>query len=86
MFDISQGLMTDTKDPWTELYESIPRGWVVGRPPYDEITNKWRLFSYDRKSAKRGETSAVLTVESDSEEQVVREMAHKLRRARAPRR
>ena len=78
--------MADTKDPWAELYESIPRGWVVGRPPYDETTNKWRLFSYDRKSAKRGETTAVVAVESDSEEQVVRDMAHKLRRTRPPRR
>jgi hypothetical protein len=78
--------MTDTKDPWAELYDAIPRGWVVGRPPFDETTNKWRLFSYDRRSAKRGQTKSVLAAESDSEEQVVREMAHKLRRARTARR
>lgn len=77
--------MTDTKDPWSELYDAIPRGWVVGRPPYDEASNKWRLFSYERKSAKRGEARAVLT-ESDSEEQAVREMTRKLRKANPARR
>jgi hypothetical protein len=77
--------MTDTKDPWAELFDAIPRGWVVGRPPYDETTNKWRLFSYERKSAKRGPARPVLA-ESDSEEQVVREMTRKLRKTRAPRR
>ncbi len=32
--------MAETRDdPWAELYDALPRGWVVGRPPYDERAN-----------------------------------------------
>ena len=77
--------MTDTKDPWAELFDAIPRGWVVGRPPYDEAANKWRLYGYDRRRTRRGRATLALEAEGRSEEQVVREMTRKLRSARAGR-
>jgi hypothetical protein len=76
--------MTDTKDAWAELYDAIPRGWVVGRPPFDETTNTWRLYCYERRGTT-GRPSATLEAEADSEEQAVREMTRKLRRARTRR-
>ena len=77
--------MTETKDPWAELYEALPRGWVVGRLPFDEATNTWRLYSYDRRLAKRGDSAHTLEAVGGSEEQVVREMTQKLKRARTGR-
>jgi hypothetical protein len=77
--------MTDTDDHWAELFDAIPSGWVVGRPPYDESAKKWRLFSYDRRRAVRGGAPLALEAEGGSEEQAVREMTRKLKRARPTR-
>ena len=68
-------------DAWQQLYDAIPRGWVVGRPPVDENTRKWRLYGYQRR-AKASPVDAVLA-EADSEEDALREMARKLRKARS---
>ena len=64
-------------DPWTQLYDAIPRGWIVGRPPFDERSNKWRLFSYERRLR---DARAAMLAEGDSEDAVVREMTRLLRR------
>jgi len=77
--------MTDTDDHWAELFDAIPRGWVVGRPPYDESAKKWRLFSYDRRRAARGRNARSLEAEGRSEDEAVREMTRKLSRARSGR-
>jgi hypothetical protein len=78
-------LVTEHNDAWQELYDAIPRGWEVGRPPYDHARRRWRLYGYDRRLARRGRADTV-TVEAESEEQAVREMARRLREARSPRR
>lgn len=72
--------MADTRDdPWAELYDALPRGWIVGRPPYDERSNKWRLYSYDRRLKHGG---AAVQAEAETEEAAIREMARLLRRGR----
>jgi hypothetical protein len=76
--------MTDTKDPWADLYDAIPRGWVVGRLPFDETTNTWRLYCYERRGTAAG-ASATLEAQAQSEEQAVREMTRKLKRVKARR-
>jgi hypothetical protein len=77
--------MTDTEDHWAELFDAIPRGWVVGRPPYDESAKKWRLYGYARKRTVRGRNEGSLQAEGRSEDEAVREMTRKLRRARSGR-
>ena len=67
-------------DAWRELYEAIPRGWVVGRLPFDKHAHRWRLYGYHRASLRRG-TQTPLTVEAESEEQAVRDMTRKLKDA-----
>jgi hypothetical protein len=73
--------MTDHSDAWHDLYDAIPRGWVVGRPPFDRRDNKWRLYGYSKHSARIGRPEIVL-VEGESEEVAVREMTRVLREGR----
>jgi hypothetical protein len=72
-------MATERDDPWAQLFDAIPRGWIVGRPPFDERTNKWRLFSYERR-LKSGR--APMLAEGESEDAVVREMTRLLKSAR----
>lgn len=70
--------MTEHDEAWQELYDAIPRGWVVGRPPFDGESRRWRLYGYNRKSVRRGEQTP-LAVEAESEEHAVRLMTRKLK-------
>lgn len=78
-------MVTEHDEAWQELYDAIPNGWEVARPPYDVERRRWRLYGYDRKAARRGKVEAV-TVEAESEEQAVREMTRRLHEARHRRR
>ena len=74
----------DKSDALAELYKAIPRGWIVGRPPFDAAASKWRLFAYERRA--RGSSIATVSAEAETEHDAVREMARKLRTTAASRR
>lgn len=76
--------MTQHDEVWQELYDAIPRGWVVGRPPFDRESRRWRLYGYHRKSVQRGEQTP-LAVEAESEEGAVRLMTRKLKESKPAR-
>jgi hypothetical protein len=75
---------TEKADTLDELFKAIPRGWIVGRPPFDASASKWRLFAYERRSSDG--PGRLLTAEAATEQEAVRHMTRKLRTTAASRR
>jgi hypothetical protein len=68
-------------DAWSDLYDALPPGWEVGQPPFDAAANRWRLYSYERRLARRGRVKPIVA-ESESHEVAVRDLTRQLREIR----
>jgi hypothetical protein len=73
----------EKSDALGELYKAIPRGWIVGRPPFDASASKWRLFAYERRAADGATT--MISAEAENEHDAVLAMTRKLRTTAASR-
>ena len=73
-----------SEDAWDELFEALPRGWMVGRPPRDSRSPSHRLYAFKRRA--RGRDDSNLSVRAWSEEEALRDLTRKLREKAASRR
>jgi hypothetical protein len=72
--------VSDLEAAWDELHDTVPRGWRVGRPSYDEGRKVWEQYAYDPSDRpKVGHRSREWTVVAATEPEVIVEMARCLR-------
>ena len=69
---------------WDELFDALPRGWMVGRAPRDPRSPSHRLYAFERRA--RRPDAPQLTVQATSEEEALRDLARQLRKATSSRR
>jgi hypothetical protein len=70
-----------TDQAWDELFDALPRGWMVGRPQTDSNAPVHRLYAFKRRPRQRDERE--LIVQAPSEEEAVRALARQLRRRKS---
>jgi hypothetical protein len=78
------GSAPTSEEAWEELFEALPRGWMVGRPPHDPDSAVHRLYAFERRG--RRPEGPELAVQAPSEEEALRDLARQLRKRRGSRR
>ena len=78
------GEASASEDAWEELFDALPRGWRVGRPPREPGSVVHRLYAFERRARRR--EGPQLTVQAPSEEEALRDLARQLRKERRARR
>lgn len=46
------------QEAWNELHDSVPPGWYIGTPAFNERRGEWSMYAFDTTEKRRAKLFA----------------------------